>query len=114
LLSKGHPYYPPKSRKAKVRQQTGYRNIHWTPDLHKKLSDAVKNSYTPELRELRRKERLKHPSLTREDARKDGRISGSRRAKHMRELAPMAGSRVRQYEREMIEKIRPGFDYVGS
>jgi hypothetical protein len=114
LFTKRHPYYPPKSEEAKARQYSGYKNIRWTPELHKKLSDAVKNSYTPELRELRRKERLVHPSLTREDARKGGRISGRRRAKDMAKLAPRAGSRARQYEREMIEKLRPDFDYVAS
>ena len=114
MFSKGHPYYPPKSKEAKIRQQTGYKNIHWTPELHKKLSDAIKNSYTPELRELRRRERLKYPSLTLEDKRKGGRISGRKRAKHMPKLAPLAGSRARQYESEMIEKLRPRFDYVAS
>lgn len=112
MFTKGHPYYPPKSEKARLAQYTGYKNIKWTPELHKKLSEAVKNSYTPELRELRRKQRLKHPSLTLEDARKGGRITGPKRAKDLQRMAPSAGSRARQFEREMIEKLRPNFDFV--
>ncbi len=112
MFTKGHPYYPPKSKKAKIRQQTGYKKIHWTPELHRKLSDAVKNSYTPELRELRRKQRLEHPSLTLVDARKGGKMAGKLRAKDLAKLAHSAGNRARQFEREMIEKLRPNFDYV--
>ena len=112
MFTKGHPYYPPKSEKAKVRQYTGYKNIKWTPELHKKLSEAVKNSYTPELRELRRKQRLEHPSLTREDARKGGKITGPKRARDLWRMALSAGSRARQYERDIIEKLRSNFDYV--
>ena len=114
MFTRGHPYYPPKSEKAKVKQYTAYKNIKWTPELHKKLSEAVKNSYTPELRELRRKQRLEHPSLTREDARKGGRITGPKRARELRKIALSAGLRARQFEREMIERLRPNFDYVAN
>lgn len=114
MFTKGHPYYPPKTKEAKLRQQLGYKNIRWTPELHKKLSSAVRNSYTPELLELRRKERLENPSLTREDARKGGRITGPKRAKDLAKLATSAGSRARQYEREMMEKLRPNFEYLAS
>jgi len=112
LFTKGHPYYPPKSKKAKIRQYTAYKKIRWTPELHRKLSDAVKNSYTLKLRELRRKHRLEHPSLTLEGARKGGKMTGKLRAKDLAKLAHSAGSRARQFEREMIEKLRPNFDYV--
>jgi len=114
LFSKGHPYYPPKSEEAKVRQYTGYKKIRWTLQLRKKISDAVRNSYTPELRELRRKERLKNPSFTRAGIVRGGKISGARRAKEMPKLAHSAGSRAREYEREMIERLRPGFEFVAS
>jgi hypothetical protein len=114
LFSKGHPYYPPKSKEAKVRQYTGYKKIRWTLQLRKKISDAVRNSYTPELRELRRKERLKNPSFTKAGIVRGGKISGARRAKDMPKLAHSAGSRAREYEREMIEKLRPGFEFVAS
>ena len=114
MFTKGHPYYPPKSKEAKLKQQTGYKNINWTPELHKKLSDAVKNSYTPELLELRRKQRLEHPSLTKEDARKGGRITGPNRAKDLAKLAVGAGLVARKFEREMMEKLRPNFDFVAS
>jgi len=113
LFSKGHPYYPPKSEEAKVRQYTGYKKIRWTLQLRKKISDAVRNSYTPELRELR-KERLKNPSFTRAGIVRGGKISGARRAKEMPKLAHSAGSRAREYEREMIERLRPGFEFVAS
>ena len=99
MFSKGHPYYPPKSKEAKVRQYTAYKRIHWTPQLRKKISDAVRNSYTPELRELRRKQRLQYPSLTRADIVKGGKVSGARRAKDMPKFAHSAGSRAREYER---------------
>jgi hypothetical protein len=114
LFSKGHPYYPPKSKEAKVRQYTGYKKIRWTLQLRKKISDAVRNSYTPELRELRRKEGLKNPSFTKAGIVRGGKISGARRAKDMPKLAHSAGSRAREYEREMIEKLRPGFEFVAS
>ena len=112
MFTKGHLHYPPKSKKAKARQYTGYKKIHWTPKLRRKLSDAVKNSYTPELRELRRRQRLEHPSLTLEGARKGGKMTGKLRAKDLAKLAHSAGSRARQFEREMIEKLRPNFDYL--
>ena len=114
MFSKGHPYYPPKSKEAKVRQYTGYKKIRWTLQLRKKISNAVRNSYTPELRELRRKERLKNPSFTKAGIVRGGKISGARRAKDMPKLAHSAGSRAREYEREMIERLRPGFEFVAS
>jgi hypothetical protein len=114
LFSKGHPYYPPKSKEAKIRQYTGYKRIQWTLQLRRKISDAVRNSYTPELRELRRKQRLKNPSLTKAGIVRGGKISGARRAKEMPKLALSAGSRAREYEREMIEKLRPGFEFVAN
>src|SRR5207249_11420390 len=104
LFTKGHTYYPPKSKKAKIRQYTRYKKIHWTPELHRKLSDAVRKSYTPELRELRMKQRLEHPSLTLKDARKGEKMTGKLRAKDLAKLAHSAGSRAREFEREMIEK----------
>jgi len=114
LFSKGHPYYPPKSKEAKVRQSTGYKKIRWTLQLRKKISHAVRNSYTPELRELRRKERLKNPSFTKAGIVRGGKISGARRAKDMPKLAHSAGSRAREYERKMIERFRPSFEFVAS
>ena len=114
MFSKGHPYYPPKSEEAKVRQYTGYKKIRWTLQLRKKISDAVRNSYTPELRELRRKERLKNPSFTKAGIVRGGKISGARLAKDMPKLAHSAGSRAREYEREMIERLRPSFEFVAS
>jgi hypothetical protein len=114
LFTKGHTYYPPKSKEAKIRQYTGYKRIHWTLQLRKKISDAVRNSYTPELRELRRKQRLKNPSLTKTGIVRGGKISGARRAKDMPRLAHSAGFRAREYEREMIEKLRPRFEFVAN
>ena len=55
---------------------------------------------------------MEHPSLTREDARKGGRITGPMQAKDLRRRALGAGLRARQYERDMLEKLRPNFDYV--
>src|SRR5437016_14239030 len=78
------------------------------------MSDVVKNSYTPERRELRRKQRLEHPSLTLKDARKGGKMTGKLRAKDLAKLAHSAASRARQFEREKIEKLRPNFDYVAN
>ena len=114
MFSKGHLYYPPKSEEAKKRQYSGYKNIRWTRELRRKLSDAVKNSYTPELREQRRKQRLKYPSLTQEDTTKGGKISGAKRAKDMPKLARLAGVRARQYERQMMDKLRPNFEFVAN
>ena len=78
------------------------------------ISDAVRNSYTPELRERRRKQRLKNPSFTKAGIVRGGKISGARRAKDMPKLAHNAGSRAREYEREMMEKLRPSFEFVVS
>ena len=41
-------------------------------------------------------------------------MTGKLRAKDLAKLAHSAGSRARQFEREMIEKLRPNFDYVAN
>jgi hypothetical protein len=55
---------------------------------------------------------LKNPSFTKAGIVRGGKISGARRAKEMPKLAHGAGSKAREYEREMIEKLRPGFEFV--